>query len=201
MWIKICGIKDVATAEQVAALRPDAIGLNFYAESPRAVAVDVAAEIVRKLPAGVEAIGVFVNHSASDIISICSRCNIKTVQLHGDETPSQVAELFDRYSRLKIIRVHRLGDDGVAPMADDLAKIGKLGIPLHACLVDARVDGIYGGTGKTVFWEAIAKKQPRADWPQLVLAGGLKPDNVAAAIAAVEPWGVDVAGGVESSPA
>ncbi|MEX2287805.1 MAG: phosphoribosylanthranilate isomerase [Planctomycetaceae bacterium] len=200
MWVKICGINDVKTAEQVAALAPDAIGLNFYSGTPRVVSQDIAADIVRRLPAGVEPVGVFVNHDVADIIAICARCRLRTVQLHGDETPAQVAELQRQSAGLKIIRVHRLGPDGVAPLAEDLDKCRHLGVQFYACLVDARVEGVYGGSGRTIAWDAIAERRRGTHWPPLVLAGGLRPDNVAAAIAAVEPWGVDVAGGVESAP-
>lgn len=200
MWVKICGINDVKTADQVAAMGPDAIGLNFYAGTPRVVSLDVAAEIVRRLPAGIEPVGVFVNRDVADIIAICARCRLRTVQLHGDETPAQLAELHRRSDGLEIIRVHRLGADGVAPLADDLDKCRILGVRLRACLVDARVEGVYGGAGRTIAWDAVAQRRRGANWPPLVLAGGLRPDNVAAAIAAVEPWGVDVASGVESAP-
>jgi phosphoribosylanthranilate isomerase len=182
-------------------MRPDAIGLNFYAGTPRVVSPEVAAEIVRRLPPGVEPVGVFVNHRIDEMLSLCWRCGIKTVQLHGDETPAHAAELQRRNESLDIIRVLRPGRDAIAALADDLAKCREAGVRTFACLLDARVDGLFGGTGRTAPWDALAARRRGTGWPPPVLAGGLRPDNVATAIASVEPWGVDVAGGVESAPA
>ena len=200
MWVKICGIRDLKTAGDVAALGPDAIGLNFYDGSPRRVEIDVAAEIVRRLPSGVEPVGVFVNHAVEDVIAIASHCGLTTVQMHGDETAHDLSELQHRSPALKIIRAHRLGREGSRGLADYLAECRKLGVRLMALLVDAHVDGAYGGTGKSVAWDEIAPNRREADWPPFILAGGLTPDTVATGIAAVQPWGVDVASGVESEP-
>lgn len=200
MWVKICGIRDLPTAAAVAALGPDAIGLNFYAKSPRAVHVEVAAEIVRNLPETVEPVGVFVNHTVDEIFTICDRVGLETAQLHGDESPQILSELQQTRPSLKIIRAHRQGPEGLEELTQYLAQCRQLGVKLSACLVDARADGVYGGSGKTVHWASIAPDRRHADWPPLVLAGGLNAQNVAMAISVVEPWGVDVASGVESAP-
>lgn len=200
MWVKICGIRDVQTARGVAALRPDAIGLNFYAKSPRVVDARTAAEIVRDLPDGVEPVGLFVNHTVDEVVALCTEVGLRSAQLHGDETPRQVAELQHRLPSVKIIRALRVGPDGIESIKNYLSECERLGVKLAACLVDALVDGVYGGSGKTVAWDAIAASHRGPDWPPLVLAGGLNPQNVAQAIAAVAPWGVDVASGVETSP-
>lgn len=195
MWIKICGIRDVDTARAVAELRPDAIGLNFFQRSSRSVSVEVAAEIVRSLPAGIEPIGLFVDHNLATIRSICDAVGLDSIQLHGDEPPEFIAQLAPR----QVLRAFRIGDEGLAGMATYLAECGRLNAFPRACLLDARVDGSYGGTGHTAPWDLIVRDyQP--GWPPLVLAGGLHPGNLAAAIATVQPWGVDVASGVESAP-
>lgn len=196
MWIKICGIRDVASARAVAQLRPDAIGLNFFTGSPRAVDTQTAAAIVASLPLDIEPVGVFVNHTATEIRATCQYCRLRTVQLHGDEPPSFLAQLGDH----RIIRAFRVGVDGFQAVAAYLDECRNLSALPWACLVDARVEGTYGGTGQTAPWEVVAREYRRHDWPPLILAGGLKPENLAAAIGAVQPFGVDVAGGVESSP-
>lgn len=195
MWIKICGIRDRAAAAAVAGLRPAALGLNFYAGSPRCISEDVAAEIVRALPAEVEPIGVFVNHSAAEIRKIAHRCGLRTIQLHGDEPVSLLAELRE----FRIVRAFRVDTAGLAKVAETLAACAAGDCLPWACLVDAHVPGSYGGTGQVAPW-SVLREEWQADWPPLILAGGLRPENVAAAITAVQPWGVDVAGGVESAP-
>lgn len=195
LWIKICGIRDVETAVRVAGLGADAVGINFYAGSPRHVAdVETAAAIVEALPAGVEAVGVFVNHTAAQIREICTATGLSTIQLHGDEPDSLIDELSD----LQVIRAIRVGEDVAAQTAALLAGYTNLTRPPSAWLVDARVPGAYGGTGQTLDWTQLAPEQRRG-WPQLILAGGLTPGNVAEAVAIVRPDGVDVASGVESA--
>src|SRR6478735_6324603 len=93
MWIKICGIRDVQTAQAVAQAGADAIKLNFYAQSPRVVTPEVAAEIVASLSTAIEPIGVFVNHCVDEVRTICRKCGLRTIQLHGDEPPEQLFEL------------------------------------------------------------------------------------------------------------
>ncbi|HEY3965005.1 MAG TPA: phosphoribosylanthranilate isomerase [Planctomycetaceae bacterium] len=198
MWIKICGIRDVETARAVAQAGADAVGLNFYSNSPRVVAPAVAAEIVSALPSGIEPVGVFVNHSLDEVRAITRECGLRTIQLHGDEPPEFVAALALDF---QVIRAFRVGDDGLNQIETDLAACRRLGASPWACLIDAKVPGSYGGTGQVAPWETIRREYKSADWPPLILAGGLRPENVAQAVAAVVPWGVDVAGGVESSVA
>jgi len=198
MWIKICGIRDVPSAQLVVQAGADAIGLNFYARSPRVVAPAVAAEIAAAVRGTVEPVGLFVNHSAAEVRAICSQCGLQTVQLHGDEPPELVAELSADY---RVIRAFRAGPDGLAGLAGQLDVCRRLGATPWACLVYAKVAGSYGGTGQLAPWEIIRRDYPAADWPPLILAGGLRPDNVAEAVRFVNPWGVDVAGGVERAEA
>jgi phosphoribosylanthranilate isomerase len=197
MWIKICGIRDAATAREVAKLKPQAIGLNFYARSPRAVAPETAAEIAQALPAEVAAVGVFVNHTLAEVEQLRRDCELDFVQLHGDEPPEFLAELDPR----TVIRAFRVGAEGLTDVAAYLERCRALGALPAACLIDSRVEGTYGGSGRTVAWDLLEREYPQSGWPPLILAGGLHPGNIAAAIEAVRPWGVDVASGVESAPA
>jgi phosphoribosylanthranilate isomerase len=192
MWVKICGVRDEANAKAVAACRPDAIGLNFYAGSPRSVSADVAARIVRALPPAIEPIGVFVNHPLQEIRSICSACGIATVQLHGDEPAEFITDL----EPLKVIRALRLQGESESEMIETFRGL-RAGV--RACLVEPHVAGSYGGTGQQAPWEWLARVW-QSQWPPLILAGGLRPQNVADAVRVVRPWGVDVASGVESAP-
>jgi len=199
MWIKICGLHDITTAQEVVKLSPDAIGLNFFASTPRAVSVDVAAQIVAQLPKKTEPVGLFVNHSLDEIDATTRQCRLPTVQLHGGEPVQLLADLNSR-AILKIIRAWRLGAEGLDSLADYFDSCCKLGVNVAACLIDARVDGMYGGSGKTVCWELLNEQYRHDQWPPMILAGGLHPGNVAEAIERVRPWGVDVASGVESAP-
>lgn len=223
MWIKICGIREVETALAVAQTGATAIGLNFYAKSPRSLDPQIAAEIVRRLPHDLEPVGLFVNHTVDEVITTCEQVGLQTVQLHGDEPPEFLRELLTRSLTLRVgsaerrttrfgeegddggsatfqtIRAFRVGNEGLGEMAAYLDRCRILGAMPAACLVDARVDGQYGGTGHTAPWELLRREYRTGEWPPLILAGGLTPKNVAEAIGIVKPWGVDVAGGVESA--
>ena len=196
MWVKICGIRDESTALAVAAAGVSAIGLNFFPASPRCVEVATAARIVSLLPAAVEPIGVFVNASASLMRDVAAQCGLRTLQLHGDEPPELLAELRE----FRLIRAFRVGESGLGEVRAELARLQAMQVKLIGCLIDARVAGVYGGTGATAPWEVLAAEWPSLGGPPLILAGGLTPQNVGQAVRVCRPWGVDVAGGVESSP-
>lgn len=200
MWIKVCGLRDLATAAAVAELQVDAIGLNFYAPSPRYVSKDIATEIVRRLPASVDGVGLFVNHALNDVLETAEQCALKTVQIHGDEPPEFLAAIKANAPSLKVLRAFRIGAEGCRDVASYLAECRRLNVCLSGCLIDARVEGAFGGTGHTAPWDLIADQYDPARWPRLIVAGGLNAANVAAAIARTTPFGVDVASGVESVP-
>ncbi len=199
MWVKICGIRDAATAARVAALRPDAIGLNFYARSSRCVTPSIAQEITAELPDSVAAVGVFVNHSWEEIVPLATACRLAMLQLHGDEPPEFLAELQSQLPAIPLIRAWRMEND-LTDLRNYLVECEHLRVRLAGCLIDAKVSGSYGGTGHRPPWDVLRRDYPYDTWPPLILAGGLTPDNVIDGIRRVQPWGVDVASGVESSP-
>lgn len=201
MWIKICGVTTVDDALGIEALGADAIGLNFYSGTQRCVSLEQATEIVQALPETVEAVGVFVNHTAEQIETICATCGLRTIQLHGVESPELAAALSRNRTaaQRRIIRAFRVGDAGLHWVRQELGRYEELSVPLSGCLVDAHESGSFGGTGRLAPWEVLTGAWDPL-WPPLILAGGLTPMNVRQAIETVRPWGVDVASGVECAP-
>lgn len=203
MWVKICGIRDETGLATIVDARPDAIGLNFFPQSPRFVKLAVATRIVWSLPAGMEAIGVFVNATrdhADRIGRIVDQVNLHGVQFHGDETPEDIAAVMEACpTETKVFRSWT-ADGQWERLPEYVDACRALGIVIDAILMDAHVPGQHGGTGKTVDWDVLRSHYDFQSWPRLILAGGLKPENVADAIHTVQPWGVDVASGVESAP-
>jgi phosphoribosylanthranilate isomerase len=194
--IKICGITRVADSRLVALAGADAIGLNFYPGSSRCIDLATADQIVSGLPSNVAKVGVFVNAPTDEMEQIADRLALDWIQLHGDETPDQLAAMGER----PIIRAVRFGNDGPTTIAQYLEDCQQAGRLPDALLVDAAQSGEYGGTGKTVDWQALAAARASlADLP-MILAGGLTPFTVEEAIATTKPVAVDVASGVESKP-
>lgn len=185
--LKICGITNWPDAKLAVDAGADLLGFNFYGPSPRFVAVGEAKRIIRKLPRGVEAIGVFVNDSASDIANMARSAGLHGVQLHGDESPGQVAELARRWSVIKAFRVRP--EFRVAA----LKAYGKA----EALLLDGFSRAARGGTGKTFDW-SVARRAAR--YGRIFLAGGLTSANIAEALKTARPYAVDVCSGVEASP-
>jgi phosphoribosylanthranilate isomerase len=196
--IKICGVTRAEAAELAVRLGADAIGLNFYAQSPRFIDEEQAVAIVHALPPLVSPVGVFVDPTGDQLNFWWTRLALRTFQLHSFD-PTTLAPTFGAMSWSGILAqsVHE---------ADDLERIRTLvrdwrasarELPDPAVLVDARVPGKHGGTGQTVPWQLLAGFD--AGVP-LILAGGLKPENIAEAIRVVRPYAVDVASGVESAP-
>ncbi len=194
MWVKICGFTTASQARAVASEKIDAIGLNFYTKSPRYVTPENASQIAACFDNNVSKVGVFVDSPPGQIRSIHETVPLDLIQLHGDYSIEQAVELRD----LPIIWVHRMGNDGLAELKDRLPKLKQAGTQLKACLIDARVPGEWGGSGHRVDWRRLATEYDYKNWPPLILAGGLGPENVAQAIHQVHPWGVDVASGVET---
>lgn len=193
--IKICGVTRPSDARHAAEAGADAVGLNFYSQSPRYIELATAQAVVAKLPEGVVKVGVFVNEEVSRIVEVADAVPLDFIQLHGDETP----EIIFRLKPRQVIRAFRLGKSLWEPVVEFLAKCRKLNSLPAALLIDAHAGGLYGGTGQTADWAAVRDRPPElANYP-LILAGGLTPENVAQAIATARPFGVDTASGVESS--
>jgi len=183
MIVKICGITRLDDARHAVDHGADALGFVFWPTSPRYIAPERAAEIIATLPAHVIAVGVFVNESVEGIRDVAARAGIGAVQLHGDETPDYAAAL--TWPVWRAVTWEGADEVSAAWPADT------------TWLLDAADPVRRGGTGVTVNWpRAAAVARTR----RVVLAGGLTPENVAEAIAAVRPYGVDVSSGVEDSP-
>lgn len=194
--IKICGVRDAATAVAAVRAGADAIGVVFAAGSPRVVTPAQAREIVRGLPAFVEPVGLFVDAKAEEVRAIAQEVGLRTAQLHGQESPEMAAAL----APLCVIKAMAF----VPEKARDAIEQWVKQVPnLAGILWDAPSGG--GGTGQGFDWSALAKLQTagesnaRNPQPATILAGGLTPENVGRAISLVEPYAVDVSSGVESS--
>jgi phosphoribosylanthranilate isomerase len=195
--IKICGITTPEDAVMAADAGADAIGLNFFAKSPRYVSPLAARTIAEAVSGRVTRVGVFVNSTVAEVRGIASAVGLDLVQLHGDEPPEAAAELSDY---IRLMKAFRIGPEGSRPVLEYLDCFRRYSGRMQQVLFDAREPGQYGGTGKTADWNALKDYSQDELRPPLVLAGGLTPDNVARAIQAVRPFGVDTASGVEQSP-
>jgi len=193
--IKICGITSVEDALVVARAGADAVGLNFYPKSRRCVDLDTAHQIVGALPEGVVKVGLFVNAGSDQVCETFDRLSLDLIQLHGDEPPEYLRQLGPR----PVMRAFRPVAGKLWPVLDYLDECRKLGCLPRLALFDAAVPGQYGGTGQTAVWETAREYARAAEYPPLVLAGGLGPDNVVSAIRSVGPAAVDTASGVEST--
>lgn len=180
---KICGITRIEDALAAVEAGADAIGLVFYAKSPRAVSIEQAAAILRVLPPFVTTVGLFVDMPRDELRQLLERLPLDLLQFHGDESPADC----EGYGRpyIKALRV-RPGEDVSAIMAP---YSGARGI-----LLDTFVAGVPGGTGASFDWSLV----PDDAGKPIILAGGLDAGNVAAAIRQVRPYAVDVSGGVEA---
>ena len=183
--IKICGITSVEDALAAARLGADAIGLVFYPPSPRYVEVEQAAEIAAALPPFVTTVGLFVNADEQTIADVVSRVRIDLIQFHGNECKDYCG-LHQR----PYIKAVRMSDDvDLDKQLNDFSQARGL-------LLDTYKAGVPGGTGEQFNWDRV----PAHVAGKIILAGGLTPENVKDAVAQVNPYAVDVSGGVESAP-
>ncbi len=200
IWIKICGNTTLDDALMAAEAGADAAGFVFAPSLRRVTAAQVAG-IAPHLPATIEKIGVFVDAPLEEIVSTVEVCGLTGVQLHFDAVTELPAQLHERLGpELRILRVVHFGSGTEEQQAAGIAE--QVQDPhVDAVLVDSRTEAAVGGTGVAFDW-AVARKTFFADAKacKLIAAGGLNPDNVAEAIAALRPWGVDVVTGVESAP-
>lgn len=180
--VKICGITRLEDALTAIKFGADALGFVFYEKSPRNISADKAAAIVAKLPAFISVVGLFVDAQPNEIKEILSKVHLDILQFHGDETPAECRQYQLPY--MKAIRVQAL---------TNLLQYDLDFYDAKALLLDAYIDGVAGGTGKVFDWGLIPNNMSNS----IVLAGGLNADNVADAIQQVQPYAVDVSGGVE----
>jgi len=185
--VKICGITNWTDARRAVEAGADFLGFNFYPRSPRYIRPASARRIVRRLPGKIRTVGVFVNESEQKMLHIARAVGLHYLQLHGDESPLAVARLSPSLPVIKALRVLKpFRSAQIAPFRR-----------ANAILLDAFARRSRGGTGKTFDWK-IARRASLQN--RIFLAGGLTPENVAAAIRVARPYAVDVCSGVEARP-
>ena len=183
---KVCGITTPEDALAAASSGADAIGLVF-AESPRKVSLEEAREIAAALPEGVLKVGVFVNEEPEEVLRIAREIGLDYAQLHGDETPETVT--FLREGGVKVMKALRVRDEG------SLAAMEGYGADL--VMLDAWSEKARGGTGERFDWALAKSLRGRGN---IVVSGGLSPENVREAISFFEPYGVDASSSLEEAP-
>jgi phosphoribosylanthranilate isomerase len=183
--VKICGLTRAEDAALAVALGADAVGFVFWPASPRAVSIPAVRRIVARLPPFVTRVGVFVDASPAEVAAAVAEAGLDAVQLHGDESPADYAGVGAR-----IIKGLALDSDAALAAATTLDE-------RVTPLIDAADRIRRGGTGQRADWDRAATLAGRRP---ILLAGGIRPDNLAAAVRAVRPWAVDVSSGVEEAP-
>lgn len=183
--IKICGITSIEDAQLAINAGADAIGLVFYEPSPRSVTIEQAAVIAKSVGPFVTVVGLFVDAEEGFIKDVLAKVSLHVLQFHGNETPEFCRGFQRPYMKAIRMRPELNLPDAIGSYPD-----------ASAILLDAYRPGVPGGTGETFDWLRVPKNTLRP----LVLAGGLTPENVALAISSVAVYGVDVSGGVESTP-
>jgi len=184
--VKICGITNLEDALLSAKFGADALGFNFYPQSPRYISPEKACEIIEQLPKEILKVGVFVNESLEKICETATVAKLDVIQLHGEETPEFVREVKAK-TNLEIIKAFR-----VSP---EFKPEDVLQYAVDAVLLDAYSPKEHGGTGETFDWE-IARKVQNI-FPKMYLAGGLSVENVKKSILEVKPFAVDACSSVE----
>jgi phosphoribosylanthranilate isomerase len=182
--VKVCGVTSVEQANAIVAAAADAIGLVFYAKSPRVVDLETAKGICACLPPFVQKVALFVNPEKSDVDAVLDSVSIDLLQFHGDETD----EFCKQFNRAYIKALPVKDSESIEKSINEYPEAAGL-------LLDTYQPDIYGGSGKQFNWNDF----PKFCTKPLILAGGLAPDNVAAAIDACHPYAVDVSSGVEIS--
>jgi phosphoribosylanthranilate isomerase len=191
-WIKFCGTTCLPDALASVDAGADALGFIF-ATSKRRITKEVAKEIIAAIPREVERVGIFIDEDQDSVQAIASEAGLTAVQLHGDESPEYVAAVKQRRingTSLRVIKTVLMNDD--FPLM--LEKFIMASIPPDAILLDSGA-----GSGRTFDWRGVRSFLTGTDM-KFIVAGGLNPDNVAAAVEYFHPWGVDVVSGVESEP-
>ena len=201
-WVKICGMTNLEDALTAVEAGVDAVGFVFYEKSPRKISVEVAREIVEKLPEGVEKVGVFVDLELERIGEIVVAAGLSAVQLHGPKSMDSAW-----WEGLRPAPEYVGGSKLIPMVYGDVLKDGGFLISDHvrdqifAILLDSRSDGTAGGSGTTFDWESVRDLvQAMSLTVPVIVAGGLTPTNVPEAMRLFQPFGLDVASGVEARP-
>jgi phosphoribosylanthranilate isomerase len=191
-WIKICGITNLDDAQAAIAAGADALGFVFYEKSSRRVKPETVCEIIAKLTPKVERVGVFFNEAADTICETAENVGLTSVQLHGDDEDPYVADqIATRRPHTKVLVAVPM----LQPAPESWAMMYRPDL-LFKFLLDSGA-----GTGKAFDWNrAKASAKVIQSLGDVIVAGGLTPDNVGEAISTLHPWGVDVSSGVESHP-
>jgi phosphoribosylanthranilate isomerase len=196
-WVKICGTTNLEDALVAVEAGADAVGFVFYENSPRCVTVERAREIVEKLPARVEKVGVFVNEPEDALLAVADSAGLTAVQMHGDNEDPRVADLIvKRRPEVKVLAAISMRHPNPAGWA-------MMWQPdsVQAFLLDSGTSSKHGGSGEVFDWAAaLSTLQDIRRLAKVVAAGGLTSANVGTAIEILQPWGVDVASGVEARP-
>jgi len=200
-WVKICGTTNLEDALTAVNAGADALGFVFYEKSPRKIDVEAAQEILEKLPEDIEKVGVFVDLEPDRIREIVLQARLTAVQLHGNRSMKSVWK--DERPAAECLGVSKL----IPMIHGDALKDGGLLLSQRArdetfaVLLDSRSNGAAGGTGTTFDWEATrGMVQSMSLLVPVIVAGGLTPSNVREAMRLFQPFGVDVASGVEARP-
>ena len=188
MRVKICGITNLDDAAEAVRLGAWAIGLIHHEESPRSVDPAAAASIAAAFRRKCEVVGVFVNPELDDVARAVEDSSLTMIQLNGEEGPSFCAEVA-RKTGVKVVKAIHVAS------AADIHAAEAFRTDLH--LFDRRARGLWGGTGESFDWGLLRERRSQVP---AVVAGGLRPENVAEAISVTHPWAVDVASGVEAEP-
>lgn len=189
--IKMCGMTREKDVELGINLGIDALGFIFFGKSPRNVAPDFVKAVISKVPPFVDCVGVFVNRDREEVEEIVEYCGLSHAQLHGQEDPKYCERLERFAAPCHVIKAFRVGSES---KGEDFLPYNDL---VHGYLLDTYQKGTVGGTGKSFDWSLIKHLELKRP---VILAGGLAPDNVLDAIAAVSPFAVDVNSGVELEP-
>ncbi len=183
--VKICGLTNLNDTLDAIELGADYLGFNFYPDSPRFLPIENAIEIFQEIPTNIPKVGVFVNTEIADVLDLAVQLDLDYLQFHGDEAPEDLNPIGHPWYKAFRVKEEK-----------DLEEI-----PNYQCdwiLIDAYSEKAYGGTGVVAHWDLVHDAERFGK--KIILAGGLNPDNVSLAIAAVNPFMVDVASGVESEP-
>ena len=194
--LKVCGVTNPQQAADLRGMGVELLGLNFHPASPRYVPPQLARQIVLAWADPASVVGVFVDRPASEILEIQSLTGIGIAQLHGDESDEAIAEVA---SAMPVIKAFRVKDkESLAEASNQLNRLTSLKVEILAALIDGYCASAHGGTGVGVAKELVLSAVSL--YPNLILAGGLNPKNIADRLAWFQPWAVDVASGVEVSP-